>query len=104
VSKGYRLRYLPLFEDDLNSTVSYIANRLKNPKAAADLVDAVETAILKRLPNPEAFRPYESTRQHQQPYYAIYVKNFIVFYVVIDDIMEVRRLLYKKRNIKNMLE
>jgi len=35
--------------------------------------------------------------------YRIYVKNYIVFYVVIDDIMEVRRLLYNRKKYKDDL-
>lgn len=42
------------------------------------------------------------TREHH--YYRISVRNFSVFYVVIDDTMEVRRLLYSKRNIDALLE
>ena len=42
------------------------------------------------------------------PSYRIYVKNFIVFYVVIKDegsvpIMEVRRFLYNKKNYKEYI-
>ncbi len=33
-SKKYRLRYLPLFYSDLDEKVTYIAGKLKNPKAA----------------------------------------------------------------------
>ncbi|EPI49529.1 hypothetical protein HMPREF1576_01431 [Gardnerella pickettii JCP7719] len=44
----------------------------------------------------------QTTREH--PYYRINVRNFSVFYVVIDDTMEVRRLLYSKRNIDVLLE
>lgn len=33
-NKSYRLRYLPLFEQDLTSTVNYITNVLKNGDAA----------------------------------------------------------------------
>lgn len=41
-------------------------------------------------------------------YYRIYVKNYIVYYVVIDDkesdkIMEVRRFLYNKQNQKELV-
>ncbi len=39
--KRYKLRFLPLFEDDLNEIVDYIALRLKNPIAAANFVDKV---------------------------------------------------------------
>ena len=38
----YELRYLPLFYEDLNDKVLYIAVEKQNPKAAADLVDKVE--------------------------------------------------------------
>ena len=38
-NKKYRLRYLPLFEQDLVQTVSYITNVLKNPDAAEKLCE-----------------------------------------------------------------
>ena len=54
-NKSYKLRYLPLFEQDLISTANYIMNVLKNEDAAIRLVDDVEAAILERLNNPVAF-------------------------------------------------
>ena len=45
----YKLRYLPLFYEDLEQKVVYIAENLQNPKAANDLIDAVEKAIVKRV-------------------------------------------------------
>ena len=45
-SKKYRLSYLPLFYEDLDKKVSYIEEKLKNPKAANDLLDKVESAIM----------------------------------------------------------
>ena len=50
LSKKYRLRYLPLFYEDLDEKVAYILEKLKNPKAANDLLDKVEAAIMERLP------------------------------------------------------
>lgn len=38
------------------------------------------------------------------PYYRIDVRNFAVFYVVINDTMEVRRLLYSKRDMNALLK
>ena len=89
--KHYKLRFLPLFEDDLSGIVDYIAYRLKNPIAADQLVDAVQEAIRERTTCAEAFEPYHSAKERQYPYYRIYV--------VIGDIMEVRRILYNRRNI-----
>ena len=42
LSKKYKLRYLPLFYEDLDEKVTYILEKLKNPKAANDLLDKVE--------------------------------------------------------------
>ena len=50
----YKLRYLPLFYEDLEQKVMYIAEKLHNQKAANDLLDAVENAILERQPVAEA--------------------------------------------------
>ena len=81
----YKLRYLPLFYEDLEQKVVYIAKNLHNEKAANELLDAVERAILERQPVAEAFEPYHSMKERRYPYYRIYVKNFVVWYVVIDD-------------------
>ena len=98
----YDLRYLPLFYEDLEEKVLYISNVLHSPKAARELLDVVENAIIERLPFCESFERFESKKARKYPYYRIYVKNFVIFYVVIDEghgkkTMEVRRLLYKKQ-------
>lgn len=105
---NYQLRYLPLFFDDVNSVTSYIKNELSNPKAAQDLIDAIETAVLERLPVCESFEPYHSKKERKYIYYRIYVKNYVVYYVVIDDegadkIMEVRRLLFNRQDRENIV-
>lgn len=100
---NYVLRYLPSFYEDLEKKVLYIAEKLHNPQAANELIDAVEQAILDRKPNAEAFERYHSINERRYPYYRIYVKNYVIYYVVIDDdgqnkIMEVRRFLYNRQN------
>ncbi|MBD5156177.1 MAG: type II toxin-antitoxin system RelE/ParE family toxin [Butyrivibrio sp.] len=107
-SKKYRLSYLPLFYEDLDEKITYIVEKLKNPKAANDLLDKVETAIIERLPVAESFEPYHSVREHRYAYYRIYIDNYIVYYVIIDDnpndlVMEVRRFLYNGQNRENLL-
>ena len=107
-SKKYRLSYLPLFYEDLDEKVTYIAEKLKNPKAATDLLDKVESAIIERLPLAESFERYHSVRERRYSYYRIYVDNYIIYYVVIDDdpndlIMEVRRFLYNGQDRYNMV-
>ena len=101
--KQYELRILPLFEHDLNEITDYIVYRLRNPDAADHLIDKVEKAIYDRLPMAESFEPYHGIAEREYPYYWIKVNNFIIFYVVIDSIMEVRRILYMKRSMKKLL-
>lgn len=101
--KLYKLRILPLFEEDLNEIVDYITYHLKNPSAAERLVDDAEAAIYERQSCSEAFEPYPSTKQREYPYYPIQIRNFTIFYVVIGDTMEVRRILYNRRNLRKLL-
>ncbi len=102
-NRKYKLRYLPLFEQDLIKTVNYITHILKNSNAAIRLVDDVEAAILKRLSNPLAFEAYHSIKKRKHPYYRIYIRNYVVYYVVIDDVMEIRRFLYGTMDIDKYL-
>ena len=106
--KKYRLSYLPQFYEDLDEKISYIAVKLGNSKAANDLLDKVENAILERLPIAESFEPYNSVKERKYKYYRIYVDNFTIFYVVINDnpedlVMEVRRFLYNGQNHRRMV-
>lgn len=102
------MSYLPLFYEDLDEKVTYIAEKLKNPKATNDLLDKVESAIMERLPLAESFEPYHSVRERRYSYYRIYVDNYIIYFVVIDDdpndlVMEVRRFLYNGQDRNNMV-
>ncbi len=101
--RRFELRILPLFEDDLNEIIDYILFRLKNPIAAEHLVDDVEAAIYERLSCADAFEPYPSTREREHPYYCIQIRNFSIFYVLIGETMEVRRIQYSRRNMKKLL-
>ena len=71
-------------------------------------MDKVESAIMERLPVAESFEPYHSDRERRYAYYRIYVDNYIIYYVVIDDdpddpVMEVRRFLYNGQNRSDLI-
>ena len=104
----YKLRYLPLFYDDANEAITYISDTLKNQVAAQRLIDDIEKAILDRLPRAESFMMYPSSRERENQYYTIRISNFTVFYVVLNEgtckIMEVRRLLYSRRDLNKLLQ
>ena len=61
--------------------------------------DDVEAVISERLNSPLAFEHHPSVKKRKHPYYRIYIRN----YVVVEDVMEVRRFLYGARDIERYL-
>ena len=61
--------------------------------------DDVEAVISERLNSPLAFELHPSVKKRKHPYYRIYIRN----YVVVEDVMEVRRFLYGARDIERYL-
>jgi len=103
VSRQYRLQYLPLFWGDLERAVFYVRDVLKNPAAAERLLDRTEEAILEHAKAPTIAKVYKTTRNRPLPYHWFAVGNYMVFYVVMDDVMEVRRFIYGARDLTKML-
>lgn len=99
----FRLRYSPLFYRDLDKITDYILLELKNKEAAKNLVKATEVAIKKRLANPVSVAPYKSINHRRHAYRRIIVNNYLIFYVVIDDTMIIRRMLYGRRDLDRIL-
>ncbi|MBE5813231.1 MAG: type II toxin-antitoxin system RelE/ParE family toxin [Clostridiales bacterium] len=102
MNKKYTIRYSKLFYNDLQKIINYISQNLDNKEAANNLLNEIEESILKRSIAPEAFEKYNSIKPRKNTYYRIYVKNYTIFYVVIDSIMEIRRILYSKREFNKL--
>ena len=103
MDKEYNITYLPLFYDDLDRITNYIMYKLGNKIAAENLLNEVEKEIKRRATNAKSYEEFKSTRTRKSTYYRIYVKNFIIFYRVNNNTMEVIRILYSRRNFKNLL-
>ena len=101
--KTYKLRYLPLFEEDVKNVVAYISHVLHNPDAAYHLIDDIEAAILNMLQHPAIYEKVFSPYERIHPYYRIYVKNYTIYYVILDDIVEIRRFLYNARDMNRLI-
>lgn len=103
MDKKYNIKYLPLFYDDLDKITDYIRYELANEIAADNFVNELEKEIHQRAYNPDSYEKYLSIKERKNTYYKIYVRNYTVFYTVKDNIMEVRRILYSRRNFDNLL-
>ena len=103
-NEQFEIRYLPVFKDDLHEILFYIAHILHNPAAADALLTDVFDAIQERSFYPDAFEAFQSKCEHEHPYYRIYVRNYTIYYVVIDNVMEVRAIMYNRRNASEHLK
>ena len=103
MNKKYEIKYSELFYKDLDSIMNYIKYELENIEAARKLFDKIIEEISNRAYNPEAYERYYSIKKRKNTYYRIYVKNYTIFYVVKENTIEVRRIIYSKCNLKNMI-
>lgn len=99
---SYSIRYLPSFEDELYEIIYYIKTILKNKYAAKKLLYDVENSIKIRSYNPETFEVYINDKKYKYKWYRIYIRNYIIFYVVRNNLMEVAHIIYSKRDIINI--
>ena len=95
------VKALPLFDSDVYEAVDYIANMLKNPQAAENLIDSIETAVIKRLDAPTSFECVIFPGI-DETYYRIYIGNFTIYYVVHEKTVELHRMLYNARDIEKV--
>ena len=99
----YTIKYTSTFMNQFNNILRYFMNKLKNKIAAEKFYNEVIKEIEIRSKNPEGYEKYISIRKRKNKYYRIYVKNYIIFYVVKDSTMEIRRILYSKRNFDKLI-
>lgn len=88
----HELKYLPLAQMGLREITSYIADNLKAPKVAMDLVDALDNAISRLQQFPYSCKLYQAMESLEAEYRMLPVNNYIVFYVVTEHVVEIHRL------------
>ncbi|SHK12160.1 addiction module toxin, RelE/StbE family [Anaerobranca californiensis DSM 14826] len=101
---NYEIRYLPLASKDLYNIVSYIVDELKAPKAAMDLIDAFDTSISKLAQFPCSCRVYYPEKALENEYRVLPVKNYLVFYVVREQVVEIHRVIYAKMDLSKVIK
>lgn len=103
MKSNYKVRYLPSFSEDLNSILYYMIYSLKDKLLAKKFYNEVKEKIEKRILNPESFEVYKKTKDGRYNWYKIYLNNYTIFYTVKDNIIEISRILYSRRNIKDLI-
>lgn len=100
----YELKYLPLAQKDLKEIIGYIANSLKTPQAAMDLLHILDRSIRRLQQFPYSCKRYQSEEPLEADYRILPVKNYLVFYVVTEHDVEIRRIIYAKMDPENQIK
>ena len=103
VNKKYEIKYLPTFISQFNNILYYITYELQNKIAADNFYSEVVKQIEIRSEAPESYEVFKTIRNEEIKYYKINVKNYTIFYVVKDNVMEIRRIYYSQRNFENLI-
>ncbi|OLN32593.1 hypothetical protein DSOL_1631 [Desulfosporosinus metallidurans] len=98
------MNYLPLAQKDLRNITSYIADYLKAPKAAMDLVDVLDSSISRLQQFPYSCKVYQAIEPLEPEYRMLPVKNYLVFYVVTEHDVEIHRIIYAKMNLEKLIK
>ena len=98
------IKYLPSFYQELNAIVEYITYTLEAPRAASNLLDELENSINNLKDFPLAHRMYRPIKPLSTEYRILSVKNYYVFYVVLEDTIEIHRIIYKKRELSQLIK
>lgn len=100
----HRIVYLPLAREDLSNVALYIADTLKAPKAALDLLESIERAIERLGRFPYSCKVYKPEHVLNDEYRMLIVKNYAIFYVATEDTVEIRRIIYAKRDLSEIIK
>jgi toxin ParE1/3/4 len=100
----YEIRYLPLAMKDLTDITTYIADHLKAPKAAMDLLNDLDKSISRLEQFPYSCKVYQPIRELENEYRLLPVKNYAVFYVVKEKVVEIHRVVYAKMDLKKIIK
>lgn len=95
----YEIRYLPLAMKDLTDITAYIADHLKAPKAALNLLNALDESISRLEQFPYSCKVYQPIKELENEYRLLPVKNYAVFYVVKEKVVEIHRVVYAKMDL-----
>ena len=97
----YKLRILPIAQQDMRDIVAYV-NTL-SPVSALELYDDIVDGIgsLSTMPMRQAL--LKTSELRAKGYRALCVENYTVFYVILSDTVQIRRILYTKRQFESLL-
>ena len=103
MKKTHKLRYLKRALLDLQEIIDYIVSQFSAPLSAVNLLEKLENKIANLQYFPLVGKEYAASKGLEDKYRVLIVENYLVFYVVYEDIVEIRRVIYAKREYDILL-
>lgn len=97
----YKIKIFPTAKRDMEDVISYL-NTL-SPDAALRYYDLLVDEIASLAKMPERCPRPKDLALAAKGYRYLIVKNYLVFYVVAGDTVQIRRILYARRNYQALL-
>ncbi len=97
----YKIKIFPTAKQDLEEVIGYL-NTL-SPDAASKYYDLLVEEIVSLSKMPERCPKPKDLALAAKGYRYLIVKNYLVFYVVIGDTVQIRRILYARRDYRALL-
>ncbi|MGH4118080.1 type II toxin-antitoxin system RelE/ParE family toxin [Clostridium sp.] len=101
----YKIKFTPVAEEDLDQIYEYIVNKLFAGTAANDLMEKIETGIMRLKQFPFSCSHVLDEALKTRGYRRFIVDNYIVFYLVNESEKQVviMRILYGARNYETLM-
>lgn len=97
----YKVKIFPTAKQDMEDVVAYL-NTL-SPDVALRYYDKLVDEIASLSEMPERCPKPKDLALAAKGYRYLIVKNYLVFYVVVGDTVQIRRILYARRNYQALL-
>ena len=97
----YKIKIFPTAKQDMEDVISYL-NTL-SPDAALHYYDLLVDEIASLAKMPERCPRPKDLALAAKGYRYLIVKNYLVFYVIAGDTVQIRRILYARRNYQALL-
>lgn len=94
----HKIVYLPIAENDLIEALDYLIRVLDAPKAAADLLEEFDRTVRQIARFPYACELYRTDRPMKDEVRKVAIKNYVLYYAVFPEHVELRRFLHGRRD------
>ena len=102
---AYKVRVSDSADRDLDEIITYIAEKLSNPQAAADFADTLDERYVVLEEHPLMFELSRNERLAERGYRRFVVGSYIALYLVDEEqkVVTIARIFYGRRDYEKLI-